>query len=93
MERLKDLRIIGGYSDGSFKPEARINRAEFIKILTSEPLVNATELATCNTKQLQFSDVPADVWYAPHLCVAVERGMISGYPDGTLSRCKRDFVC
>ncbi|MCA9370889.1 MAG: S-layer homology domain-containing protein [Candidatus Peregrinibacteria bacterium] len=83
IERLKDLRIIGGYSDGSFKPEARINRAEFIKILTSEPLVNATELATCNTKQLQFSDVPADVWYAPHLCVAVERGMISGYPDGT----------
>ena len=88
IERLKGLGIVGGYADGSFKPDATINRAEFVKILTSEPLVNATELATCNTSALQFSDVSSGVWYEPHLCVAVERGMISGYPDGTFGGAK-----
>ena len=82
IERLQSLKIVGGYEDGSFKPEANINRAEFVKILTSEPLVSATDLATCDTSSLQFSDVPTDAWYTPHLCVAVDRGMIGGYPDG-----------
>ncbi len=83
IERLKDLGILQGYNDNTIKPDTLINRAEFAKILTSEPLVNATELATCNVDALTFSDVPKDAWYVPHLCVAVARGMIGGYPNGT----------
>jgi len=79
--RLRDLKLIGGYSDGSFKPDSTINRAEFIKIMTSEPLVPADELANCNTSA--FPDVPTDAWFAQHVCAGKARGMIGGYPDGT----------
>ena len=79
--RLRDLKLIGGYSDGSFKPDNTINRAEFIKIMTSEPLVPLDELARCNTSS--FPDVPTDAWFAQHVCVGKARGMIGGYPDGT----------
>ena len=84
--RLRDLEIVGGYSDGSFKPDNTINRAEFIKIMTSEPLVPADELARCNTSS--FPDVPPDAWFTQHVCVGKARGMIAGYPDGTFQPSK-----
>lgn len=79
--RLRDLEMIRGYSDGSFKPDNTINRAEFIKIMTSEPFVPADELARCTTSV--FPDVPTDAWFTQHVCVGKARGMIGGYPDGT----------
>lgn len=79
--RLKSLGIVGGYADGSFKPSATINRAEFIKIMTSEPLVPEAERSACVGSP--FPDVPAEAWFAPYVCVAKARGMVGGYPDGT----------
>ncbi|PIR54593.1 hypothetical protein COU75_00130 [Candidatus Peregrinibacteria bacterium CG10_big_fil_rev_8_21_14_0_10_42_8] len=81
IERLKELKILNGYDDGSIKPDNTINRAEFIKIMTSSPLLLDELVQKCSKNS--FSDVPADAWFAPNVCIAKFLGMIEGYPDGT----------
>ncbi len=70
--------LVKGYEDNSFKPEKRINRAEFVKILVEAKLnSNPQEMAAdC------FYDVPKDAWYASYVCYAKEQGIIKGYDDG-----------
>ena len=53
------LKILGGYPDGTFKPDNLIRREEFFKLLTN---IMTEKPDTANTK-IQFSDVVADEWY------------------------------
>src|SRR5579883_2491598 len=72
---LKTNGVIQGYPDGNYHPSADINRAEFIKIIMSSLDANAKG-------QNCFPDVKTQ-WFAPYVCEAKARGIISGYPDGT----------
>jgi len=79
IEVLKASGVIGGYPDGTFKPDGTINRAEFAKILVgaitdTDPTLS--EYSNC------FPDVKTE-WFAPFVCYAKEKGWIAGYPDGT----------
>lgn len=70
------------YTDGKrvYLPNRDINRAEFTKLV----LLVAGEkapLPACKTKP--FPDVEVHAWYAPYICRAKEKGIISGFPDGT----------
>lgn len=78
IEFLKDAEVVKGYSDGSFKPEFEINRAELMKILVESQGVtpDPDEYQGC------FSDV-ADQWFAPYVCYAEATGWVKGYSDGT----------
>lgn len=67
--------VVQGYEDGTFKPENRINRAEFVKIIVASQVDTPTG-ANC------FNDVKAE-WFAPYICTAKKLGYISGYPDGS----------
>jgi polyhydroxybutyrate depolymerase len=74
---LKERKAITGYPDGTFKPKNTVNRAEFLKLIfaargSAEPVA-----ADC------FSDVKKDAWYAPYVCAAERRKIVSGYPDGS----------
>ncbi len=71
---LEEKGTIDGYSDGTFKPMANINRAEFLKIVL-EAKGDAVKGSTC------FPDVRTE-WFAPYVCSAKDAGIISGYPDG-----------
>lgn len=71
-------KIIDGYSDGTFKPDNTINRAELLKIVLDASKVKITP-AVDNC----FSDVSKDQWYAPYVCTAKTNGWIQGYGDGT----------
>ena len=71
-------KIIGGYPDGTFKPENDVNRAELLKILVEGKGISPSS----NTFKNCFPDVKTD-WYAPYVCYAKEQGWIAGYPDGT----------
>lgn len=75
---LKTNDVIGGYPDGSFKPNNPINRAELLKILVEGAgyTPSETEFKNC------FPDVKTD-WYAKYACYAKEEGWVEGYPDGT----------
>ena len=68
---------IGGYPDGTFKPKATINRAEFLKLVFRSKGAPEPVSGDC------FRDVKADAWYAPFVCAAQRRGIIQGYPSGT----------
>ncbi len=74
---LKDKGIIGGYSDGTFRPEKTVNRAELLKILVEGKGVtpDANQYKNC------FKDVKTE-WFARYVCYAKEQGWVSGYSDG-----------
>lgn len=72
---LKDNGIIQGYPDGTYKPAGEINRAEFTKIIIGA-LTETPSGKNC------FSDVK-DEWFAPFICEAKSRKIVSGYEDGT----------
>ncbi|OZI10922.1 hypothetical protein CEW92_14155 [Bacillaceae bacterium SAS-127] len=64
------------YSYVDVRPNEKITRAQFTKIL-----VNALSLkAGANTKE--FSDVKASKWYYDYVRIASSQGIISGYSDG-----------
>lgn len=72
--------IVKGYADGTFRPSAKINRAEFTKIILEATLSNPK----CNSESNGgFSDVRSDEWFAPYICQAKQLGIIRGYDDGT----------
>ena len=75
IEYLKTNNAIQGYSDGTFKPENRINRAEFIKMIVATQVAKPTG-SNC------FTDVKNE-WFAPYVCTAKKLGYIQGYSDGT----------
>ncbi len=72
---LSEEGIIGGYADGTLKPNSAINRAEFLKIVVLAGGGEA-EGADC------FTDV-TDQWFAPYVCGAKEQGIVGGYSDGS----------
>lgn len=74
IEALRSRGIIEGYSDGTFKPSATVNRAEFLKIILESR-------GGSFTGDRCFPDV-RDEWFAPYVCTAKEEGIIAGYPDG-----------
>ena len=76
IQYLMNLDVVQGYEDGEFKPEKNINRAEFTKILVEIRYPGEAKGVDC------FPDVTEE-WFAPYICYAKEKGIVSGYPDGT----------
>ncbi len=70
--------IIGGYSDGSFKPGNTVNRAEALKML-----MMAFDMEAGPGGSLPFSDTDDGAWYAASLATALNKAIIKGYEDGT----------
>ncbi len=83
---LSNMGILGGYEDGSFRPNASITRAEFAKIAVS--FFDWADVYAVNS----FVDVRDSAWYANYVAVAAEIGLIEGYggnvfrPDATITR-------
>ena len=75
----KHNNIIGGYPDGSFKPNRTVNRAEFLKIALEAKGVDISTVRGFSG----FSDVPTDAWFAPYVLYAKQHGIVEGYSDGT----------
>ncbi|MDF2678539.1 MAG: S-layer y protein [Bacillota bacterium] len=80
-----DKGYINGYSDGSFKPDGLITRAEFVTMVNK--LYGYTEKADIN-----FTDVKDSDWYYEEIQKGFKSGYISGvsetnfYPNDNLTR-------
>lgn len=74
IDALSEGGIINGFEDGSFRPDNRVTRAEFIKMVCLMFNINSAE--GCS-----FSDVLPTAWYYPALCSAYNNGLVSGYED------------
>ena len=75
---LQDHGIINGYSDGTFKPDQSVNRAELLKIIIEGSKINLDVTTTT-----PFKDIDYTQWYAPYVEKAYSSGWINGYNDGT----------
>ncbi len=78
---LKQKGVIAGYNDGSFKPDAKVNRAEATKIILGGSGIDALTPVVSS----EFPDVELDQWYAGWVERARELGIVSGNPDGTFT--------
>jgi hypothetical protein len=72
--------IVDGYDDGTYKPDNPINRAEFTKILIGSRF--ADELSE-EVSEKCFPDFEIGQWFAPYVCLAKEKEILQGYPDGS----------
>lgn len=83
---LSNMGILGGYEDGTFRPNASITRAEFAKIAVS--FFDWADIEAVN----DFVDVSDSAWYADYVAVAAEIGLIEGYggnvfrPEAAITR-------
>lgn len=78
--RLADARVVSGYSDGSFKPNQPVKRADFIIML-----LKAMGVDTAAKPQDNFTDVRADKYYYNAVGLAKQIGIASGSTDGTFN--------
>lgn len=90
VEYLRQQKVLKGYEDGTFRPDARINRAEMVKLIANPFILDTERLNSClgdnvpeSSDHIFFSDVRTDVWYGPELCLTHMKKIIDGYPDGT----------
>lgn len=77
VDYLKVRDVIGGYPDGTFRPRETINRAELLKIIFKGKSDTTPSRRRC------FTDVNPRAWYAPYVCAAKQRGIVSGYENGS----------
>lgn len=83
--RLTEDGVFQGYADGSFRPRATVNRAEFVKILTAS-LYAPEDIKGCPgfaDFAWALTDVRPDDWFDSFVCKARLEGLVSGYPDRT----------
>lgn len=76
VNKLISKGIVKGYEDGSYKPEAKVTRAEFIKLVV---LAGGLENKQGNQAAAAFNDsanIPA--WAASFFQVAARNGLIKG---------------
>lgn len=72
---LSEFGILSGYSDGTFRPNNKITRAELVKIAES------FEALTWGLSP--YNDVDGGHWAFRYIVSSAAKGWISGYPDGS----------
>jgi flagellum-specific peptidoglycan hydrolase FlgJ len=77
IERLAKLKIISGFNDGMFRPESKVTREQFVKMLVEamdyEPILGKTT----------FNDVLSHRWSNPYIESAIRNGIIPIRQYGT----------
>ncbi|MBD3330898.1 hypothetical protein GF354_05220 [Candidatus Peregrinibacteria bacterium] len=81
IESLKNLEIINGYPDGTFKPEEQVNRVEALKMI----LESAQIISPDSQSDTGFPDVPTDSWFFKYVANAKKLGIVNGNADGTFA--------
>lgn len=83
----KQEGIVGGYEDGTFRPNAPVTRAEALKII-----LTAAAKSVDGAPASPFTDVPQSAWFAKYVNFAFAQGVVSGKtettfdPNGNITR-------
>jgi len=77
IETAKAYGAIGGYEDGTFKPDDYITRAEISKMITISAGL------TINASGTPFPDVSTFYWAYQYIMTCRNNNIIDGYDDGT----------
>ena len=76
IDTLAAYQLLGGYEDGTFRPETPVTRGEFCAMVTG-----ALDLPSRLSSQ--YSDVPQGAWYASAISTMTQFGFFSGNGNGT----------
>ncbi len=79
------IGVVGGYSDGTFKPAQSITRAEYIKMLGIIIQTYNYTLEFSTDAGEPFDDVNDDDWFAPYVVYFYNNDIISGYDETTFA--------
>jgi hypothetical protein len=77
VEALAQRNYIGGFPDGTFRPNTFITRAQFAAIAAK-----ALNLPAAGNSRI-FVDVPSNFWAAGAIAAVSNAGLVGGFPDGT----------
>ncbi|AFY34896.1 DUF3370 family protein [Calothrix sp. PCC 7507] len=77
VQKLGERKLITGYPDGSFRPEATVTRAEAAVLM-----LNAFPDAPIKRSTTTFKDIPTNYWANQAISTAYQKGFFSGYPGG-----------
>ncbi len=85
IEFLKQYDVVKGYENNEYRPNQKISRAEFLKILLKTATAKTKKCSDSEAENIQkiFTDVDPNKWYAPYICEGYQSGFVNGYPDKT----------
>ena len=76
------VKVIDGYTDGSFNPSATLTRGAAAKIICNL-ILGPTTASALVADAAPYSDVPTNHTFASYIAYCQKEGIISGYADGT----------
>ena len=74
---LSDLEVVSGYTDGKYKPDNVVTRAEMASLI-----IKALGIAPAASATTKFPDVPSTHWASGYIAYANSLGVLKGYTDG-----------
>ncbi len=78
ISRAASLGIVHGYENGAFRPEQKVNRAQFAVMLSRALQLDSGQ------GSMEFADASAiPAWARSHVAKLVEQSVLAGYVDGT----------
>jgi len=82
IETCAEAGIVGGYADGSYRPDAEVTRDQ-MAVYISRALYGGDEYVPSAPAVATFSDVPTDQWAFKYVECAASSHLVGGYDDGT----------
>ena len=76
------VKVIDGYTDGSFNPSATLTRGAAAKIICNL-ILGPTTAGALVADAAPYKDVPTNNTFAGYIAYCQKEGIISGYADGT----------
>ena len=76
------VKVIDGYTDGSFNPSATLTRGAAAKIICNL-ILGPTTASALVADAAPYKDVPTTNVFAGYIAYCAKEGIISGYADGT----------
>ena len=77
IDSLSDMGVLGGFPDGTFRPNAPVTRAQFATIANKVFQLDSQAAIS------PFRDVPNTHWAASNIAAANNSGLVAGFPDGS----------
>ena len=76
------VKVIDGYTDGTFNPTATLTRGAAAKIICNL-ILGPTTASALSASSAPFKDVPVSNTFAGYITYCAQEKIINGYPDGT----------
>jgi len=74
--------VVGGYSDGTYRPTLTVTRDQ-MAVFVARAMAGGDSSVPTGPSIATFPDVPTDFWAFKYVEYIESEGVTGGYPDGT----------